>query len=157
MKFPPYCLQPLPHESRANACKAIMAAPDGYWVTIQDETRTLEQNRLLWPLLTLWAKNQKACVNGQMIPLSREGWKVVHLADFLREDQEEPNTPQFVLTPGGQLIPLESGTRALGKHRFARLLTYLLAETGNRGMELPPRAVEECQDYIKTYSKEKAA
>ena len=49
--FPPYCLQPAPHPSRPNACKAIMAAPDGYVVQIKAPTRTLEQNAKMWAML----------------------------------------------------------------------------------------------------------
>jgi hypothetical protein len=129
-----------------------MSAPDGYWVEIKEETRTVEQNRLLWPILTLWERFQKACVNGQTVPISANGWKIIHLADFQKEDgDEEASTPQFALTPRGQLIPLETGTRTMGKRRFARFLTYLLAETGELGMELPPRAQEECMGYIRKY------
>jgi len=152
--FPPYCLQPLPHPSRANACKAIMSAPDGYWVTVQDETRTLEQNRLLWPILTLWSKNIHMAVNGVQILVTKEAWKVAHLADFRHE---QGDAGQFALTPGGLLVPLGFETHTMGKHEFADLLTYLLSETGKRGMELPPRAAEECRGYIQKYSREEAA
>lgn len=152
--YPPYCLQPAPHPSRQNACKAILAAPDGYWVEIHEETRTVEQNRLLWPILTLWSKKIQMLVNGNPIYVTKEAWKVAHLADFRREHGD---SDMYALTPGGILVPLGYETHTMRKREFAYFLTYLLSETGKRGMELPPRAVEECQDYIKTYSKEKAA
>jgi len=147
-----YVLQPLEdNPSRRNCWEAIKQLPDGVVVELKEETRTIEQNRLMWPILTLWAKNQSACVNGQMIPITADGWKSIHLADF---QQEEGEAAQFVLTPRGQLMPLATRTHNLGKRKFARLLTYLLAETGDRGMELPPRAKEECIGYIRKYSKD---
>ena len=153
MKFPPYCLQPLPHPSRANACQAIMAAPDGYWVTIQDETRTIEQNRLLWLLFTLWAKHQEAIVNGRPGKQSKETWKVILLHSYRRNHSENL---QFALGLDGDLVPLGYETHSMGKHEFAEFLTFVLAESGNRGMELPPRALDECRGYIKRYIKEAA-
>ena len=43
----------LAHDTaRQGAIKAIQAAPDGWVVRISEPTRSLEQNALLWPLLT---------------------------------------------------------------------------------------------------------
>lgn len=146
-----FILRPIEESpSRRNCWEAIKDLPDGIVVEIKEETRSIEQNRLMWPILTLWEKFQKACVNGQMIPISANGWKNIHLADFQREEGE---ASQFVLTPRGLLMPLETKTSVMGKRKFARLLTYLLAETGDRGMELPPRTREECIGYIRKYSK----
>ncbi len=36
---------------RQYACKRVMDAPEGYTVKIAEETRTDEQNRLMWPLI----------------------------------------------------------------------------------------------------------
>jgi hypothetical protein len=151
-KFPPYCLQPLPHPSRENACKAIMGAPDGYWDTIQDETRTLEQNRLMWPLLTLWEKYQPLVINGKEGPASKEVWKTILLAGFRKETAERPT---FALGLDGELVPLGYSTRTMGKREFADFLTFILAATGLRGMELKQR--EEIDAYIKKHSKLKEA
>lgn len=38
-------------EARQRAMALIFAAPEGYAVTIAEETRTQEQNRLMWPLI----------------------------------------------------------------------------------------------------------
>ena len=38
-------------ESRKRACQIITQAPVGYCVTIGEETRSQEQNRLMWPLI----------------------------------------------------------------------------------------------------------
>lgn len=136
MKFPLFVLQPLPHPSRRNCWEAIKSAPDGMVVTIKDETRSQEQNRLLWPLLALWAKHQKARVNGGEIHVTKEAWKMIHLADFRHQHGE---ISQFVLTPGGILIPMGYETHTMPKKEFGEFLTYLLSETSIKGMELPPR------------------
>ena len=131
-----FIIQPAPHPARQNCIRAIQMAPEGMVVTIQEETRSIEQNRLLWPLLTLWAKYQKALVNGEKIHVTKEAWKMIHLADFRHEQGLEA---QFVLTPGGILMALGYETKVMPKGEFGRFLTYLLAETSNKGMELPPR------------------
>jgi len=38
-------------EARQRAVALIFAAPEGYAVTIAEESRTQEQNRLMWPLI----------------------------------------------------------------------------------------------------------
>jgi len=38
-------------EARQRAVALIFAAPEGYVVTIAEESRTQEQNRLMWPLI----------------------------------------------------------------------------------------------------------
>lgn len=144
MKYPPYYLT---EKTRPRICEAVMSAPDGYVVQIQEETRTIEQNRLMWPLLQLWAKNRTALVNGQQIHVSREAWKVIHLADWRREEQEQP---QMCLTPGGTIIPIGFETRTMPKGDFTRFLAWLIAETQNAGMDLPPRAIEGYEEYFRS-------
>lgn len=147
-RYPPYCLQPLPHPSRANACKAIMEAPDGFWVSIHEEGRTLEQNRLLWPLLTLWEKHQPLTVNGKEGKATKEFWKTVLLASFRKETAQNQ---LFAFGLDGDLVPLGYSTRVMGKHEFADFLTFILAATAQRGMELKQR--EEIDAYIEKYRK----
>lgn len=136
-----FVLRPLPHPARANCKAAIDQADDGMVVTIAKETRSKWQNRLLWPILDLWEKYQKAMVNGEQIPVAKEAWKIIHLADF-RHHHGIPG--QFVLTPGGVLVSLGYETRAMPKDEFAEFLTYLLAETHLKKMALPERV-----DYSK--------
>lgn len=143
MKFPPYHITP---ESRPRIHQALEAAPVGYVVQIQEETRTLEQNRLMWPLLQLWAKNRMALVDGRHVYVTRDMWKIIHLADWRKEEEQQP---QICLTPGGALVPLGSETRSMPKSEFCGFLSYLIAETQNAGMDLPPRAVEGYEEYLR--------
>jgi len=54
-----FILRAPPHQSRELAKRAIDRAIDGYHVTIQPPTRTLEQNSLLWPVLGEISKQVK--------------------------------------------------------------------------------------------------
>lgn len=142
MKYPPYHITPA---SRARIHEAIDSAPDGYVVQIQEETRTLEQNRLLWPILQLWSKHKQANVNGHWIKITREAWKILLIADWRHE---EATQPQMAITPGGVIVPLGFETHAMPKSEFTRFLSWLIAETQNAGMDLPPRAVEGYECYL---------
>ena len=143
-----FILAPAPHPARQN-CLAYIAntelALDGMYVEIHEETRTQEQNRLLWPLLNLWAKNVKMAVNGEMIYVTREAWKVAHLADFRHQ---HGNHTQFALTPGGILVPLGFETHKMLKGEFKDFLTYLLAESTSRRLELPPRMETKYTEWL---------
>lgn len=145
--FGPYILQPLPHPARRNCWEAIKSAPDGYVVTIQEETRSQEQNRLLWPLLMLWEKNQTLVINGREGKAPRETWKTILLAGFRKNHGKRPD---FAIGLDGELVPLGFRTSTMGKRDFRDFLTYVLAETLERGMELPPRAADECEEFLRS-------
>ena len=139
-------LQPLPHPSRRMAIEAIRDAADGMVVTIQEETRTLEQNRLMWPLLSLWERSQTACVNGERIQITKEAWKCILLASY-RKRYGMPQ--QLALGLDGELVPLGYETHVMPKGEFKDFLTFLLAETAERGMELPPRMAEGYEEWMR--------
>lgn len=140
-----FILQPLPHPSRRLAIEAIRDAEDGMVVTIAEETRSQEQNRLLWPLLSLWAKNKKLCINGEFVEAPKEFWKVILLAEFRKQHR----VPQLLaLGLSGELVPLGWETKAMPKREFGDFLTFVLAETSERGWELPPRVEENCWEYL---------
>lgn len=141
-----YILHPLPHPSRGNAKTAIDVMPQGTVVEFKQPTRTLEQNRLLWPILTLWSRHQRANVNGKPKVVTKEAWKIIHLADWRNECGA---TGEMALTPNGAIVPLGFSTKSMGKHEFCEFLTWLLAETANTGMMLPVRVSDECEAYLK--------
>jgi hypothetical protein len=146
-----FILQPIEENpSRRNCWEAIKELPNGVVVELKEETRTIEQNRLLWPLLTLWEKFQKCSVNGESVSLGREFWKIILLHSY-RKNHKKPML--IALGLDGDLVPLGYSSKVMGVRDFAGFLTFCLAESGNRGMELPPLAREECLGYIRKYSK----
>ena len=141
-----FVIQPDPHPARRNAIAAIQQARVGQYVTISDENRSLSQNKMLWPLLSLWEKSQTACVNGERIQITKEAWKCILLASY-RKRFGMPQ--QLALGLDGELVPLGYETHTMPKGEFRDFLTFVLAETGERGMELPPRLAEGYEEWMR--------
>ena len=110
-----YIIQPDPHPSRRNAIAAVQQAREGQVVTVQDPTRSLEQNALLWPLLHAVAK--QVIWYGQT--LTPEEWKYVFTASLHRQR----------VVPGldGGFVVCGLSTRVMGKKEFSDLLELIYA------------------------------
>jgi len=90
-------------------------------IEIGDPTRSIEQNRALWPILAAWSKQKPWWVNGKPGHLTPEDWKNIHTVDFRKEmGRVAPN-----LTGG--MVFLGASTRAMGKREFSAFLEYLHA------------------------------
>ena len=63
------------------ACREILAAPEGYVVTLAEPTRTLDQNSLLWPLLNKVSKQ----VDWYGNKLTADEWKDVFSAALKKQ------------------------------------------------------------------------
>jgi hypothetical protein len=78
----------LVHEAaRRNAAQAVLSAPDGYRVEIRERTRSLDQNALMWDLLTEISKRIQWCVNGRMETLTPTDWKDCLSASMTQENR----------------------------------------------------------------------
>lgn len=78
----------LSHDTaRRNAAHAVMTAAEGYRVTIQPRTRSLDQNSLLWSLLGELSKQLQWPVDGQLVRLQPEEWKHVLSAGLKRHQR----------------------------------------------------------------------
>lgn len=138
----------LVHEqARRNASSAVDAAPAGYVVVISEETRSLEQNALMWPVLREFAKQKQLAVNGLMANLPEETWKDVLTAAFKGEMLQ-------TVIYNGTMILTGTSTSAMGKREFCDFLTWLLSEADNNGIDLSRKAsaVQDMRDYIRTNS-----
>ena len=101
--------------ARQNAARACMEAPEGYVVKIEEPTRTLDQNALLWPLLTdiskqvVWYGNK----------LTQEEWKHVFSASLQKQK----------VIPGldGEFVVCGLSTRTLPKKVFSDLIELIMA------------------------------
>ena len=116
--------------SRRNAIQAILQAPDGYAVTISEPNRSLEQNAMLWPLLTHWSKQIQWPVDGKMQSLSPEDWKNILTAAFRRE------TGRIASGLDGGMVLLGARTRDMGKREFSDFLEFIQAAASERGIRL---------------------
>lgn len=108
--------------ARHRAKAAIDAAPDGQIVTIDDPTRTLEQNAALWPLLEEISK--QVVWYGEN--LTEEEWKDVLTAALKKEK----------VVPGinGGFVVLGQRTSKMNKKDFSELLDLSYAFAAEKGV-----------------------
>jgi hypothetical protein len=71
--------------SRQKALEAVRQAPEHWIVEVKPRTRSLEQNAMLWRLLTITANNVAWPVNGTEIKLTPDDWKDIFTASLHQE------------------------------------------------------------------------
>jgi hypothetical protein len=117
-------------EARTRAMAAVATAPPGYVVTVQEPTRNLEQNALLWVLLQAFAEQLTWPVNGSMVKLTPEEWKDILSAAFKRESQ------RVAMGIDGGMVMLGLRTSQMGKRQFAEFIEFIQSVAVDRGVEL---------------------
>lgn len=102
-------------EARRRACAAVMAAPDGYVVAVGEPKRNLEQNALLWALLS--EVSESVIWHGRK--LSPDAWKNIFTAAWKKQD----------VVPGidGGFVVLGVSTSSLSKREFSELIELISA------------------------------
>lgn len=103
-------------------------APDGYYVTISEPTRTLEQNALLWPLLACLSKQVEW--HGQK--LSDDDWKDLLTASLTRQR----SAPAI---DGGGFVVFGQRTRTYTKSMMSDLIELIYAFGAERGVDFTRR------------------
>lgn len=118
-----FTLAPAPHPARQNAAKAVLEAPEGYIVTIQEPTRNLEQNARLWASLTEVSRQ----VDWHGNKLTPEEWKDVFTAALKRQK----------VVPGidGGFVVIGARTSKMGKREFSELLELVFAFGAQHGVQ----------------------
>lgn len=124
-------------QARFAACRLINEAPEGYVVKITEPSRTLEQNALLWPLLTCFAKQTKWPVNGVMSWMDEDAWKDVLSAAF------EQESVQLAEGLNGGTVMLGRRTSQYGKKRFSEFIEFIYAAGSSRGVVFDRRGRKE--------------
>jgi len=82
--------------------------------------RTIEQNKMLWGLLTDLSKQLKWPVNGVFVKLTPEEWKIIMSAGWKRD-------MRMAQAIDGGVVMLGVSTSKLLKHDMADLITLILA------------------------------
>lgn len=102
-------------EARRRALQAVENAPEGYAVVVKPPTRNLEQNALLWALLT--DVSEEVIWHGRK--LSPEAWKHVFSSSLKRQD----------VVPGldGGFVVLGLSTSQMSKAEFSDLIELIHA------------------------------
>ena len=115
-------------EARRRAMACVADAPDGYVVTVQEPTRSTDQNAAQWPILEAFAEQLQWPVNGAMVNLSAEEWKDVLTAAFQGE------TVRLAMGLNGGVVMLGLRTSQMGKRRFSEWLDFINATAALRGV-----------------------
>ena len=118
-----FTLAPAPHPARQNAAKAVLEAPEGYIVTIQEPTRNLVQNSRLWASLSEVSRQ----VDWHGNKLTPEEWKDVFTAALKRQK----------VVPGidGGFVVIGARTSKMGKREFSELLELVYAFGAQHGVQ----------------------
>ena len=109
--------------ARRNAIKAVQEAPAGMMVVVQEKTRTLDQNALLWPLLS--AVSSQVVWHGAK--LSPDEWKDVFTAALKRQK----------VVPGidGGFVVCGTRTSKMPKSEFSDLIELIYSFGAERGVD----------------------
>lgn len=115
---------------RQRAMASLMSAPLGYCLSIQEPTRTLEQNSLLWPLLTDLSRQ----VNWYGNKLTQEEWKDVMTAAIKKQK----------VVPGvdGSFVVCGQRTSKMGKKEFSDLIEVIYAFGAEQGVQWTEKKLE---------------
>ena len=110
----------LAHEEARRRCQeAVWDSPDGYRVTIQEPSRTLDQNAAQWPYLEAFAKQKQLCINGEMVWATADDWKDTLTACW--------NGEMRMAAFDGKVIMLPQRTSKMGKRVFSEWMEFLVA------------------------------
>lgn len=111
--------------ARENAARAVQDAPDGYSVVISPPTRNLEQNALLWVLLSKLSKQLPW--HGQR--LSADDYKDL-LTASLRKQRVAP------AVDGGGFVVFGERTSQYSKSEFSELIELIHAFAAQNNINL---------------------
>lgn len=112
---------------RAWAAAQAMARAGAFELVLRLPTRSLDQNRKLWPMLQDIADQLQWPVNGKLQRMSREDWKDVLTAGF----QQESRIAEGIA--GGHVF-LGMRTSRMSKRQFAELVEFIYAFGSDRGV-----------------------
>lgn len=115
-------------QARDMAAHACRNAPLGYVCTIQEPTRSLEQNSAQWPLLQAFSDQLEWPVNGVFTKLTPEEWKDLLTAAFKK------STVRVAQGLDGGMVLLGFRTSKFSKREFSDWLEFLHATAADRGV-----------------------
>ena len=111
-------------KQREYACRRVREAPVGYTVKIAEETRSDEQNRLMWPLI---ADMQK-----QIPELGKRSADDCKLQFLHALGQEMRFLPEL---EGGGMFPVGQRSSTLSKAQFTGLIELMFAYGARHGVQ----------------------
>jgi len=116
-------------QARRAAADAVLTAPDGYFVTVQESNRTLEQNAAQFPYLAGFSEQLLWPVNGEMVKLDALEWKDILTCAF-----EGEVNPRVAMGFSGGVVMLGRRTSKYGKKQFSEWYEWLMAAAAFKGV-----------------------
>ena len=116
--------------ARRNALQAVSEAPEGYWVTLKEEGRNLEQNARLHAMLADIVK-AKTIWDGETHDI--EFWKGLVVSGWAIATKAEG---QVVRGIEGEIVLIRRSTASMTKKELTSLLDYLEAFMAKRGIPM---------------------
>lgn len=119
--------------ARAYAKNCIDKATEGDVAIIQEMTRTIEQNKVQWPILQSFSDQLFWPVDNRMVKISDEEWKDILTAAFRKE--------KIKLAQGldGGVVMLGLRTSKFGKKEFGQWIEFLNYVAADRGVRIIDR------------------
>lgn len=115
--------------ARQSACSAILSAPENYRVEIRERTRSLDQNALMWELLSGLAKQVQWPVNGKLEFLTADEWK-----DILSASLDQEN--RIAQGIRGGFVMIGKRTSKMTVRQMTDLIELIYAFAADRGVTL---------------------
>lgn len=116
--------------ARRQAMAAVAEAPSTYVVQIRARSRSIEQNKAQWPILTAFSEQLEWPVNGRMVKMTPEEWKDVLSAAFKGEQT------RLAMGLDGGVVMLGQRTSEFRHEQFSQWLEFLNATAADRGVNL---------------------
>jgi len=121
---------------REYACQCIAQAPLGYAVTIAEETRSQEQNRLMWPLI----QDMQNQIEETKV-FSADDMKLRFLNALGKEMRFLPELE------GGGMFPVGQRSSLLSKPQFSALIEIMLAWGAKYNVKWSRKSQETIDQY----------
>ncbi|MEZ2742651.1 recombination protein NinB [Paenalcaligenes hominis] len=119
---------------RRNARQAVLEAPENYLCEIRQRTRSLDQNNLMWAVLTDLSRQVLWPVNGVKQRLSSEDWKSIITASL----HEENRMAQGI---NGGFVLLGKSTSRMSIKEMTEVIEFAHAFGAERGVKWSPTAI----------------
>jgi uncharacterized protein YjeT (DUF2065 family) len=114
---------------RQQALDAVKLAPDDCICTVEQRTRSLEQNRTLWKLLTEISRAIPWQVNGASVMLAPEDWKDIITASLYQENR-------IARGINGGFVMLGRSTSKMTVKQMTELIEFVLAFAAEQGVHI---------------------
>lgn len=126
-------------QQRLRAIEAVRTAPEHHVVEIKERTRSIEQNAMLWRLLTITSKQVPWSVNGHEAWLSPDDWKDIFTASLHQE-------MRIAKGIRGGFVMLGRSTSRMSVSEMTAMIEFIYSFLAEQGIEVDVQEQEAIGD-----------